>query len=549
MSQRDENLNFLASNFAVWYPDVALWIEPANKIDHDDDPAEGYLHVFLAEMIEMRDRIEGWLAKDYVGSSNEEVWCVPPASNSLVQPDESATFDSNGNGVIGDIEDIVACLDHNVNFDGGNAVRFQACYDACNACAGGGSCASIDDVCGGTPTTYLPRSLIPGFDPNGDFVPVDTAQLAIVLACPGICSACNTDCNDDYVNICVPACGGPLDPGYATCITSCNTAKSDCEGNCTCNPPGLNCQTLDVAAEAEASKGSCGSTLPDSYLDFLQRSIPEAANQVAKFQKRRDFLDSRATEAKAIVDIFDPAIVKFDEFLNGLADPDDSPVEKLIELRDNFKPGKHGLPYHAIYGWKDEDDPSGTPEGKWHIVKVEARSLNHCDNRCAGNQTSRDPGWPRIKSYTKSWGMKRCYKLVNVLGSVKFRTIRYDEEKKSGLFRFPNGVPIWNFRTAHPKILDKEKRTQDIVRPGGLAGACLLPGDLASPTIDVFEDNSSTDKIYHGAFMMNKWQVSNAACWDLAHKLLTLGVVTETCAKYNWMGSRMNFKFVPCKDF
>jgi len=45
----------------------------------------------------------------------------------------------------------------------------------------------------------------------------------------------------------------------------------------------------------------------------------------------------------------------------------------------------------------------------------------------------------------------------------------------------------------------------------------------------------------------------NEDCWELANKLLETGVVSETCAKYEWIGDvkggAMSFKFVICKDF
>jgi len=125
------NLVTLANNFILWYPDAARWIEPLGFpciVCDFENPPEGYLHVFLKEMIEMRDRVKGWIDQGYRGSDCSEVWCIPPDSCPLVQDDERATFGS------GNVGDIVACLNHNVNSSGGNAARFQACFDACSGC-------------------------------------------------------------------------------------------------------------------------------------------------------------------------------------------------------------------------------------------------------------------------------------------------------------------------------------------------------------------------------------------------------------------------------
>jgi hypothetical protein len=70
-----------------------------------------------------------------------------------VTPAEMGTFDSNNNNVRGDLEDVLACLDHQINYDPGNGARgnyqrFLRCSETCSPSS-----------CG-----LLPRSLLPNFN-------------------------------------------------------------------------------------------------------------------------------------------------------------------------------------------------------------------------------------------------------------------------------------------------------------------------------------------------------------------------------------------------
>ncbi len=538
-------------------------------------------------------------------------------------------------------------------------------------------------LCGGTEDTYLPRTLVPGFDPSGDFEPIDSEYIAELIGCPSSCQNCFDDCpdcrqvcrgrrvgclnecdeiRDNCKNACPqpsgtdPACeavcdyaesfceNNPLpgqedasyiDPGcrqeYVQCEDKCvpcdcDDRRSYCEGNCadmedrctlncagdsaceddcdsyesTCNdecanvydscsasgcesasgpsecesrcrcvptgqlcgddlgyfnPVNLNTPTPEILAEIEIAKGSCGSdpeheldhTRPDdqqSFINLIDRSIPEAENQVAKFKHRRDFLQRMFDQAQYIRRFLLAAKAAFDEFLDG-------PAADLIQARIDYEEQETGLPYHAVYGWKDEPKDPQDP-AKWHIVKVEARIPGSCDNECGPGQGDPDPEWPKIKTYTKSWGTKRCYELTNVTGYVKFRTIRYDEERISDPVKFPNNLPIWKFRGAHPKRMQGSD-----YKPGGKFDPAQLDELCATSQINTFLDDSPTDGLYEGAFMMEKYigftagPEDNSACWNLAHELLARGVIDETCAQYFWddASDRMNFRFVSCKEF
>ncbi|MCK5259955.1 MAG: hypothetical protein KAJ70_02740 [Candidatus Omnitrophica bacterium] len=424
--------------------------------------------------------------------------------------------------------------------------------------------------------------------------PMDEADLAPMLRCFDDCNANIADCQAMPQNQTSTLLPGPPVPYTWTAGPPAGFAPGDCDA--VTNQP-LAPWDSDITVNVLVAGGPSCDLIAGQWLHSTRQSVIEAVNQVAKFTKRRDFLGWRLTEAENILSIFhygedsnrngllDPwedidgdavldtgIIPKLDEFL-------DIPTVALINARINYAPvsGDSGLPYQAIYGWRDENEVVGavTVRGKWHIVKVEARVPGMCDNRCSASQSSPDPGWPRIKTYTKNWGTKRCYELVSISGSVKFRTTRWDEDKSgkpcAGLapcpaacsdcglastatyrpvMRFPNGVPIWSFKGSHPlRPLDLTAYNPDqldlVCAPHTIS---LLPGTLAA-----------TD-IYEGAFIMNDRSRTPGPyatyiadpCWDFVHGFLASGVVNETCAQYYWKGGSlpgMGLRFVRCEEF
>lgn len=675
-----------------WYPQAAEWIEPKGEGTAPDEGVpcfvcdqdeEGMLYVWFNTMIEMKKRIEGWINnhdavldvdKGYAGDSCEEVWCVPPGATgacaevpSAAPDNEYATFNPNFNNVQGDVEDIVSCLDYNVEgYDYVAAAAFQDCLGSCNAanCTRGEdggplpekhldgitpyeypdplatplTCSPWDmtnawyaavtrnlalavnprgtqqgngvrfekcgDTCSLADCYHLPRSLIPPalYDPQ-DYQPVDVAtadgnwrDITAFNDCLNNCGAENCKVGPrlpagyDYSGLppfdegtdCVGGRLAGTSPWYTAIQTHLSTIVPKDEADvaaflkCFDNCSVANCSVMPevhsgdgtlyawTAPPSTFTSGDCAGWAPGNqwyddiivnlldaggpscnlnaggWLDLTRQSALEAQNQVAKFQKRRDFLAARLAEANNIIAILDEAIDKFNEFLTG-------PAEALIRARIRFNQGETGLPFQAVYGWRD---PSVRPEGggpeirgKWHIVKVEARLPGACETACGTSQVKgSDPDWPKIKTYTKHLGFTRCYELDNRDGVVKFRTTRYDEEKTSGFLSFPNGTPLWRFRWSHPQ------RPQDMPdydsTPTSLDGAC----DGDDVRLNKLPTGASADGIYEGAFMMEEYTEDNKDCWNLAHHLLTRGVVSETCAQYGWYDG-MDFKFVPCKKF
>ncbi len=142
----------VAGSFTIWFDEMQQWIglntTPNGGVDED----YGILWEMRQALRTLEMRIHGWLSDPYVEA---EGWCVP-AANSCSPPEEIATFDSNDNGVRGDIEDVMACLDWNANdVDGvatGNSEKFFACDTEAECLA---NAAAICD--------HLPRSLLPDY--------------------------------------------------------------------------------------------------------------------------------------------------------------------------------------------------------------------------------------------------------------------------------------------------------------------------------------------------------------------------------------------------
>lgn len=294
--------------------------------------------------------------------------------------------------------------------------------------------------------------------------------------------------------------------------------------------------------DIKTQKGSClnDPAIPDEMIDIVGKSIPEARNQVAKFKIRRDFLASRLAEANEILAILREAEKEITEFLKG-------PAADFIEYRKEFEDLPSGLPYHAIYGWQgppaESRQGANKGVGYWHVVKVEGRTPFKCDNRCGIDKSNpdkivKDPGWPRVKTYTKNWGIERCYELVNTNGIVKFRVTRFDEDRdpNPNPTKFPGGQKLWDYRYFNPL------RGRGNV--GNLDDTCFEASLQDPPGLP-----AEAKDIYKGAFLMNRPQ-NDPDCWAKANELLSKGASTELCAQYYYHGGDhkgMSHNFIKCR--
>lgn len=290
---------------------------------------------------------------------------------------------------------------------------------------------------------------------------------------------------------------------------------------------------------------------PGGWLVGIQRSIPEAQNQVVKFRKRYAFLAGRLDELNRAISVLDMAE---NEFYGFLTCDDLSPVDgqpdgaacRLIKARINFDNSKPGLPYHAIYGWQTAAE-QGQPldSGKWHIVRVEARIPGRCDSSCNKDQVSGggDPSWPWVFTHEEDWGTRRCYELVSTDGAVKARVSRYDETSTLATLLFPNAVEIWK-----PSFTRVDRRER--ASPDGIESVCTT--SMAPDPCSTSPCPLAPGTDYYGAFLLNEPNTDNIACWNLVNDLLTQGVTSEACARYYFHSGTpdgMDFQFVPCKNF
>jgi len=414
------------------------------------------------------------------------------------------------------------------------------------------------DYCGTETTPYQPGSCMRNCEDEFTFCKnkCDTSKAAQDAGCisnfpPG---TLRTDCLADSAaqwDTCMndPAVDG-CNPVYAQC-------KDDCE--CDINSIIFECDqpfadlilALDAEATAQNYKGSCveaefpPSEMPagtlNGFFDLVFRSIPEAQNQIAKFTQRRIFLEARVNEIKFIIEVLTQAIDRLEAFLRG-------PAADLIRERISYNDER--LPYHVVYGWQGDPTPRGG-NGLWHIVKVDGRIPGRCDNACDTSQTT-SANWPRVRSYKRWLGTSRCYELVDTDGTVKLRVTRYDEQRASNPFFFPNGVRIWDFRNHPDRNTDNFAQNIDTLCP---------PFVSPHPTV---KNDADGNPIYAGAFLVNgpnrdgnpwpsKLPSDNLACWGRVNELLgRYGVKTETCAKYYYQESErpgFDYHFIPCRNF
>lgn len=576
----------LGREFKKWYPEAAAWIEPgqSNVPRPVNDPActatsccfvcaaeDGELYKWYKAIQDMRNRLQAWRDTSFAGSQCREVWCVPPDLTTESPPyssctasfptpppaAEEATFDVNGNAIRGDMEDIVACVNWNANdntviwadgtannqySDGtpvlpGNEEKFKACDDECTA-----NGPLVIEKC-----SNLPRSLVPLVNTA---LP-DQNDLQRLEGCK---NACNNSVCQQMNAVYFVGIGDPATTDFQA--TQCGTWGA---GNLWYDRIITTLAAADVCDPA-----------PGGWLDGIRRSIPEAANQVAKFRQRYNYLSGRINELNGIIAVLDEAEQRFNGFLTCADGPDadtdpDGAACRLIKARIDLDRTETGLPYHAIYGWQDEPRPGDPPgSGRWHIVRADARIPEKCDLACGESQlVGSDPGWPYVRTYTKKWGMKRCYELSRTTGVVKARVTRFDETGRFSTLLFPNAVEIWK------PTFERGDRPQT-ANPDNIEGTCL-----SSMVPNPGEADAYLGSYYYGAFILNK-RVDNAAflaclagcgadmacqaacprgnadCWDLANRLLAGGVTSEACAQYYFHGGTpngMDFKFVPCQDF
>ena len=518
----------IAARFETWYPDIAQWIEPGTDPDPlgsgavagtdcfvcNVDGKDGKLVTMYKMIREMRLRLESLRDTSYASAPGvcDEAWCVPGSGCPGVPALEAATFDSNP-----DLVCIAGC--------GGNLVCEAACP------RGNGIYGDMEDI-----------TACVNWNANDEVIFSDDTPLVPSRAVG----------NADKFQKCVDACAVN------------NLVIEKCSNLPRSLVPGVNTGLPSPNPAVVCAPGLGG------WLDGIQRSIPEAQNQVAKFRQRHTFLRNRLNEVNIAINILNNAEIKFNEFLACPA----GPACLLIQARIDYTAQAQapGLPYQVIYGWQDEPDEGQPPgSGRWHIVKVDARVPKRCEGYCGVGGSSDPSNFPWVRTYSKGFlKSKRCYEMTDTEGMVKARVTRFDESRGSSIL-FPNGVPLWEFRYGHPDRpagdpedmsnlynlvgLDTTCRTSMVADPPGLppgptnvySGAFIMNERLEPSTdqVQCFSDCS-------GNLACEAVCLGNVECWDGVLNILTRGVTTDTCANYYWhdnTNAGMGFKFVSCPNF
>ncbi len=441
------NIVLLKRSFTDWYPGIAEWIEPgcpANAGDPCNDAntsttapqcpepgdgscnrsytnlaREGILWTWRNNLQSFYDLVFDWVfppaGSEYEGISctvsppgnPDDVWCIPPSLGApnnygvnecaYVQPVEAATFDVNGNGIRGDLEDVVACLNWNANdtrtYVGGappatgNAEKFQRCGDAA-------TCSS--ETC-----SQLPRCLVPAFyapwppfvDPTDPIYPLFVAcrDSATVDLCSANCSqpaplpsgppynlppwfppalaqiaAFDATVADFFANTCtidpfaiITICdadnAGGTDLNCGSTAGEVAACRCSWYNSCAGFPSPAGCggdatYYNAVATAASALGGACAQTGPGQFIDVVRQCEAEARIQVAKMRKRYNFLNNRLQEA---MDMINPALDASGNPVGILS----GAVARLTAFLDNGTPwGTAGTPNPP----NTQDSPSET---------------------------------------------------------------------------------------------------------------------------------------------------------------------------------------------
>ncbi len=254
------------NSLSYWGPQMYEWV----------NPTDGFIAIIRARIQEILVRLKtNWRDLSFQGTTCEEVWCVPPATDLNNGRDcqsalniplrERATFDINGNTIRGDMADIIACLEwnsgsvnqNNLNTyaDGttarDNALKFEKCRESCSW-----------DTCR---APRLPRSLVP---------PADFSRIAFEPADPNpaVATLLETDIKKmlncyDSIPIgnntnCTTGPGSQLEKCQAMPMTKFNQS---CQKYFTDDPATFNADAIDF---------DCGHRYFDFVPDSLRRGPP-----------------------------------------------------------------------------------------------------------------------------------------------------------------------------------------------------------------------------------------------------------------------------------
>jgi len=284
------------------------------------------------------------------------------------------------------------------------------------------------------------------------------------------------------------------------------------------------------------------------------------SNDHDKFDYRYDFINSLNDDVRRLSSELGTQIAAFENFIENPIWPE--LAKEWERIKD---PPNKALPGMVIYGWRDDPDPKQPSEpGLWHLVKVESRVPGRCDDHCSrqspgreGHRYNHDPKLPWVKAWSNDTGTKDYLTLGDAFnlfgdcdehsdyanrdqtcfqgGTVKTRVTRWDQTKTHNALSFANKVPIWNFMYGRYGIGDQQ------VDINYLNNSCRMRDDEHGVELD--------------AFIANDLPSDPADCRGAANRLLSTGIMSQSCAEYffrdwndNAGGRGFNVKFVPCQE-
>lgn len=528
-----EGVTQLAKDFKYWYPDAAAWIEegsaaPPTGSSATSDPActsccylcfdengapteDGWLHKWYKAIQEMKGRLEAWRNTSFTGSDCTDVWCVPPAacpggkdSSALggLGPESSTFGDANGNGTPGDMEEVVACLNWNVNdrvttSDGtmtatGNAEKFQQCYAACQGVVlllDATTALRATELC-----STLPRSLVPGFD-------------AIPFVAPNAGAGTTGSCGD---------------AAFMSAL----------------NQSGLEAQN-QVAKFRKRYTFLSGRL---TEMDGIIAALDAAENKFLEFLTCADNDSDGQPDGVACKLIKER--INFDSRKTGL------PYHAIYGWQG--EPEKGQPPGSGK--WHIARVDARIPE-KCDTACGESQLVNS-DPKWPYVRTETD-WWERCYILSSTTGVVKA-RVTRFDETGVFSTLLFPnavEIWKPTFSRPDRPLPVGLNINDEIMAQCTSSMTPDPGQPSAFPGSYYYGAFMLNERLNnAFDPKCVANCAGVAACIVNCPLVGNAACWDLANQLLSRGVTSEACVKYFYHRqedgrSGMDFQFVPCLDF
>ena len=373
----------------------------------------------------------------------------------------------------------------------------------------------------------------------------------------------------------IEACYDDILTDIIKCYTACETNESLCDSLAT--RLGLNFEEPPINND-EATGCDISNDPPNSVGTETYSFKRELLMWKEKIEHRRDFLFGSDGNGGVYGEIGDvsaklmEANTKINVFLGD-------PRLVMMNTMANSSQSFYGDHSTATYAWKDQ--PEDGSEGKWHIVRVEARLPTRCDDKCGrtsceDNSYCSEPDLPWIKEWKHSIGTNRWYSLLDYGcrgdcgqghspgkkkwkcgkgyknkesfkdiekcfkgGLTKARVVRYDEG--GGILKWATNKEFWKMLFTNPSAIPLVGAGPGYIENSAYCGNILAAGGGSI-------DGGGSFGI-DGAILLSRPSPENYDCWVLLNKLLKVGTEVQSCTEYYCTkneNSMFAVKFVTC---